>query len=174
VYAVQNLKMAELVTRSGFDQDIEIRSVNVVTYVREYLDIYTAVFSDSEILFEVNAHEITFVRDISVLNLSIVLDNLISNAEKWGAKLVKIDFRENKDKLEIFVSDNGAGLSELFIDNPESVFKLGARDIPKGDFEGSGIGLYYSKSLMNDMKGDIFFVGNNIKLSGATFKVVIG
>jgi light-regulated signal transduction histidine kinase (bacteriophytochrome) len=172
LYAIKNLKMAELATRSGFDQDIAVRSVDVVKYILEYIDIYKSVFSESEMSFRVGVPKISFVRNISVLNLSIVLDNFISNAEKWGAKLVKIDFVEIDNFLEMFVSDDGVGLSDLFIDNPENVFKLGARDIPPEDFEGSGIGLYYSRSLMNDMNGEIFFVGNKTELSGATFKVV--
>lgn len=173
LYSIKSLKMAELATRSGFDQDIDIRSVDVIQYIHEYIDIYESVFSDSELSFKVENVNSTFIRSLSVLNLSIVLDNLLSNAEKWQADLVKFSFKVVGNSLEMFISDNGLGLSDLFIDTPEDIFKLGARDIPPEEFEGSGIGLNYSRSLLNEMNGEISFVGNGMELNGATFKVVL-
>jgi hypothetical protein len=171
LYSLKSLKMAELATRSGFDQDIDMRNVDVIQYINEYIEIYKSVFSESNLSFEIESTNQKFIRSLSVLNLSIVLDNLLSNAEKWQADLVKFTFRVVKNSLEIFICDNGAGLSELFIETPEDIFSLGVRDIPPEEFEGSGIGLNYSRSLLNEMNGEISFVGNGIELSGATFKV---
>ncbi len=171
LYSIKSLKMTELATRSGFDQDIDVRSVDVIQYIHEYVDIYKSVFSESNLSFQVESTNKTFIRSISVLNLSIVLDNMLSNSEKWGASIVKFSFMVVNTSLEILISDNGAGLSELFIEKPEGIFRLGARDVPQGEFEGSGIGLHYSRSLLNEMNGNITFVDNGMELSGATFKV---
>jgi len=172
LYSIKSLKMAELATRSGFDQDIDMRSVDVIKYINEYVDIYKSVFSESNLSFEIENTTNKFIRSLSVLNLSIVLDNLLSNAEKWQSDIVRFSFKIVKNKLEIDISDNGVGLSELFIENPDDIFTLGVRDIPPEEFEGSGIGLNYSRTLLNEMNGDIYFVGNGMDLSGATFKVV--
>jgi hypothetical protein len=173
LYSIKSLRMAELATRSGFDQDIDIRSVDVIQYIQEYIDIYKSVFSESELSFLLGETDKVFTRSISVLNLSIVLDNLLSNAEKWGANKVKFSFKIVNNSLEMFISDNGIGLSKLFSDEPEDIFKLGVRDVPPAEFEGSGIGLNYSRSLLSEMNGKISFIGNGIGLSGATFKVVL-
>ena len=173
LYSIKSLKMAELATRSGFDQDIDIRSVDVIQYIYEYVDIYKSVFSESNLDIEIENSSSKFIRSLSVLNLSIVLDNLLSNSEKWGADLVKFNFNVEKEKLEIYVSDNGSGLSDLFIESPDDIFLLGARDTPPEEFEGSGIGLNYSRTLISEMNGEISFIGNSMELSGATFKITL-
>ena len=38
-------------------------------------------------------------------------------------------------------------------------------------YGGSGIGLASVKKIVNDMKGNISFLGNNIYLKGATFRI---
>jgi len=173
LYSLKSLKMAELATRSGFDQDIDTRSVDVIQYIHEYVDIYKSVFSNSELSFEINSSQKAFVRSLSVLNLSIILDNLLSNSEKWGAKLVRFSFEVVGHKLEINIADNGVGLSDIFQETPDDIFHLGVRDTPPEEFEGSGIGLNYSRSLLNEMNGKISFIGNGMELCGATFKVVL-
>jgi signal transduction histidine kinase len=106
--------------------------------------------------------------------MSIILDNLISNAVKWDADKIQIDFEKvNERQLLIYFSDNGNGLSDKFIKNSEKIFELSARDTPPSGNSGSGIGLYYTKNLLNQMNSDIEFTGNERKLSGATFKITI-
>lgn len=70
------------------------------------------------------------------------------------------------------ISDNGIGLSELFIDQPDEIFNLGVRDTPPEEISGSGIGLFYSRQLLEEMNAEIRFVNNNELLSGACFEVV--
>ena len=70
------------------------------------------------------------------------------------------------------ISDDGNGLSEKFISNPDRIFELSVREVAPTNMSGSGIGLFFTKSLLNDMNCDISFLGNNLKLSGASFKIV--
>jgi len=109
-----------------------------------------------------------------VINLSIIIDNLISNSIKWRASLININFSYAKnDQLLIKISDNGDGLSKKFSKNPIKIFELGVNDKPPVGLSGSGIGLYYVKKLLLDMNADINFVGNNVLLKGACFEMVI-
>ncbi|GAA4871818.1 ATP-binding protein [Ferrimonas pelagia] len=167
LYSVKNLKMAELVTRSGFDKDIDLRSVDVVQYIFEYLEIYK-----NNIEIDFTGSDISFTRSISVLNLSIIMDNILSNASKWGASQMKFSFAEDEGTLVLLMSDDGEGMSELFIDRPEQIFELGARDEPSNSIQGSGIGLHHTKELLKGMNATISFVGNDKLLPGACFKVV--
>lgn len=173
IYAEKSMKMAEFIFRDDLKDDIEQKDVDVVAYIIEYLSLYGNIFSDNLSFSYSNSNE-KLIKNVSVLNLSIILDNLISNAVKWGANKIQIDFKKINDKqLSILFSDNGNGLSEKFIMNSEKIFELSVRDIPPSGYSGSGIGLFYTKDLLNEMNSDIKFVGNNEVLSGATFKITI-
>jgi len=172
--AEKSLKVAELVTRSKFDDDIDGKNVDIPKYIEEYVLLYKDSFSE-DLVVNVKSYDGSFIRKISLLSLSIVLDNIISNSNKWGANNMEISFvSDNKDRLEIFVSDDGYGVDEKFIDNPDAMFDLGVRGDYKGDIyeDGSGIGLYYVSSLLKEMDAEVIFVGNNKILKGACFKLV--
>ena len=144
-----------------------------VKYIVEYLSLYGDTFSEG-LKFSFSNNSEYLSKKLSVLNLSIILDNLISNAVKWNANKIQINFEKVNDKqLLIFFSDNGKGLSEKFINNSEKIFELSVRDVPPSGYSGSGIGLFYTKNLLNEMNCDIEFFGNNKVLSGATFKITI-
>ncbi len=173
VCAERSLKMAEFVTRADLKEDIEKKDVDVVKYIVEYISLYGDTFSENLAFSFSNSNE-QISKKLSVLNMSIILDNLISNAVKWGANKIQIDFEKaNEKQLLIFFSDNGNGLSDKFIKNSEKIFELSVRDIPPSGYSGSGIGLFYTKNLLNEMNCDIEFVGNKEVLSGATFKITI-
>jgi hypothetical protein len=173
ICAERSLKMAEFVTRADLKEDIEKKDVDVVKYIVEYLSLYGDTFSENLTFSFSNSNE-HLSKNLSVLNMSIILDNLISNAVKWDADKIQIDFEKvNKKQLLIYFSDNGKGLSGKFLKNSEKIFELSARDTPPSGYNGSGIGLYYTKNLLNEMNCEIEFIGNECKLSGATFKITI-
>ncbi|MFD1015497.1 ATP-binding protein [Winogradskyella rapida] len=170
--AERSLKMSEFVTRSDLKEDIEKKDVDLVSYIQEYISLYGETFSD-KISFEFKVNNSYLNKNISVLNLSIILDNLISNSIKWGAENILIEFNNTSDKqLEFVFSDDGDGLSDKFLDKHERIFELSVREIPSNGMNGSGIGLFYTKNLLNDMNSEIDFIGNNLKLSGASFKLI--
>ncbi|MEK1974497.1 ATP-binding protein [Vibrio parahaemolyticus] len=171
LYALKSLKMAEIATRSGFDQDIDIRSVDIVQYIKEYINIYANSTGSHSVKVNISGDELVFLRSISVLNLSIVLDNFLSNSTKWGAEIVDFKFSLDDGKLSIIISDDGYGMSSLFSQSPDEVFNLGVRDTPPQGFSGSGIGLYYSRTLLNEMGATVEFIGNGDILSGASFRI---
>ena len=173
--AMKILKMTELATRAGFDRDIEKRSVDIAKFIGEYIELYHSKLGNNDINFDFVYPETSFVRSISVLNLGIVIDNLISNAVKWGATSMKYEFHclDGSGEMEMLVSDNGSGLAKELMDHSGKIFELGVKATPPNDtFPGSGIGLYHAKDLLKKMNADISFVGNDSKLGGAVFKVV--
>ena len=173
ICAERSLKMAEFVTRADLKEDIEKKDVDVVKYILEYISLYGETFSEN-LAFSFSNIQEQISKNLSVLNMSIILDNLISNAVKWGADKIQIDFEKaNEKQLLIFFSDNGNGLSDKFIHNSEKIFELSVRDVPPSGYSGSGIGLFYTKNLLNEMNCDIEFVGNGGGLSGAKFKITI-
>ncbi|MDM8162151.1 ATP-binding protein [Labilibaculum sp. K2S] len=170
--AERSLKMAEFVTRADLKEDIEKKDVDIVSYIKEYISLYGETFSD-KISFKFQTNNSYLNKNISVLNLSIILDNLISNAVKWNAKNILLDFENiNEKQLALVISDDGNGLTNKFLSDPNRIFELSVREVPPTGMSGSGIGLFYTKSLLNDMNCNISFLGNNVKLKGASFKII--
>ena len=172
-FSQNSLMLTEIATRSGFDSDIDIRSIDIVQYTIEYLELYKRIIEQEDITYVFNAGDAKLVRNISVLNLSIVIDNMVVNSVKWGAKNIQCDFENTKeDRLILLISDDGEGLSDKYINNSDFIFELGVRDEPANKMGGSGIGLYYSRKLLqNELNASIQFLGNGLHLKGATFKL---
>ncbi len=159
------MKLTKLITKSNFKADEEVQKADIVKFIKEYIDNYSYAYKGKiDITYK---GDVDFISRISLLDLSIVLDNLISNSHKANAKKISIEFKIQGSKLVVFFHDNGDGLDlKTFVD-PSAIFSLGV----KSNIEGSGIGLYSVKKKMNEMYGDIIFSGNNISLKGATFKL---
>jgi len=172
-YSERSLKLAEIATRSDFKSDIDDRDVDIVKYIVQYIDIYKETFRREGLEVEYILNNSTFIKSISVLNLSIVLDNILSNAVRWDASEIQVTFNQQAtNSLSVLFSDNGKGLSSKFLPNPEKIFELGVGDTPPLEMGGSGIGLYYTRSLLETMHSSISYLGNNIGLSGACFEII--
>lgn len=172
-FSQNSLMLTEIATRSGFDADIDVRVVDIVQYIVEYLELYKDVIEDEDITYIFNGIDVELVRSISVLNLSIVLDNLVVNSVKWGATKIQCDFEITKSgSLSLILSDDGDGLVDKYLDNPELIFELGVREEPNTKIGGSGIGLYYSRKLLrDDLNASVEFLGNGLYQKGACFKL---
>jgi PAS domain S-box-containing protein len=105
--------------------------------------------------------------------LRMVLQNLISNSIKYtqdGGKIAISLSRENTQSVMLKVSDTGYGIP----DNQQSkIFtKLFRADNVIGkDTEGTGLGLYIAKSIVEQTGGKLWF--ESIENKGTTFYVVL-
>jgi len=94
-----------------------------------------------------------------ILNiLNNAKDALDSESIKNGE--IRISFENSKDKITIFIDDNAGGIDESILENIFNAFVS-----TKGD-NGTGIGLYMSKIIVDNMDGEIEAV--NIE-AGARF-----
>jgi signal transduction histidine kinase len=160
------MKLSMLITKSNFKADQEVRKVKIAQFVKEYIDTYSYAYTD-KIKIAVSGKS-DFISRISVLDLTIVLDNLISNSHKAKAKNIILEIEDSTKGLEVFIHDDGNGITKEFLTSPNAIFELGV----KSNIEGSGIGLYtVKKKMIENLHGDIDFVGNGVKLKGATFKL---
>ena len=132
----------------------------------EYLPNYNSTVED--ITFE-SFLEKDVIRKIPLLDLSVILDNLVSNSVKANATKIHIVFKNEKGRLIVDFSDNGVGV-DLENTSSNSIFELGITNRR----DGSGIGLSTIKDTMRrSLKGDILFVGNSVYFHhGATFRLI--
>lgn len=162
------LKISKIITRANFRTDKTDQIVDVVSYIEQYISIYKDIYEDTDLHFSVNKNNSSLMRKVSVLEIALVLDDLISNSEKAGAKFFQLDITNIDDNsLRVIVTDDGKGVDEKFLDNPEKIFELGVTTT-----NGSGIGLNSVRTALKSMKASISFLGNGKFLSGAAFEIL--
>jgi signal transduction histidine kinase len=86
----------------------------------------------------------------------MVFENLISNASKYTSKRGKLNLsvRKSNNEVLITVSDNGIGISEEEISIIFDKFTRAENDLT-ADANGSGIGLYLVRQVVNLHNGHI-------------------
>lgn len=157
-------KISRLVIRSNFDLLVSEEQADLIGYIEEYVTLHKEIneLSNINITIEKNLEEFNFL--FSKINISLIIDDLISNAKKANATNAKIIFSSGpKKSLKMTFSDNGSGVSTEIED---AMFEIGITSTI-----GSGVGLFSSRKLMSEMGGKIEFLGNDKFLKGATFEL---
>ncbi|QQT62629.1 ATP-binding protein [Sphingobacterium multivorum] len=166
-------KISNIITRSNFKADRNSQIADVVRYIEQYISIYSDIYPSNELEFKIIDNSSSLIKKFSILDISVVLDDLISNSEKAGSTLIEIEMTNlSENVLKILFHDNGSGVSKDFLKDEKSkekIFELGVTTT-KG---GSGIGLNSVREALKSMGGTIKFNGNNVKHKGACFEIII-
>lgn len=108
------------------------------------------VDSEAQIKAEIEVKEVEFSRK----NIRSIIYNLLSNAIKYKAAdkppEILIKTKESGNEILLAVSDNGLGIAE---DKKETIFDRYTR--VSTDVEGTGMGLFIVKRMVEDMGGHI-------------------
>ncbi|WP_323788425.1 sensor histidine kinase [Psychroserpens sp.] len=107
--------------------------------------------------------------NLDVFHFENAINNIIDNAFKYGGDQIEVQLKSKSAQVEIDISDNGTSISK---GNKERVFEKFYR-IPKGnthDIKGFGIGLYYTKKIIEKHNGTIQILLDKHK---TTFKIVL-
>lgn len=170
IYFIKNnidkaIKISEIIIKSKFDYKHTNQRINLPIYIKEYLEDLDSSRKDFKIEIQ-GVYDKFFV--LNPIDIDIILDNLISNSLKADSKKVLIQFEKKEKKFSIYYYDDGKGMPEKLVKNKNAIFELGVRE---SDKRGSGIGMYDVRKRIDNLKGSIEFIGNNIKLKGASFKI---
>ncbi|MGE0020114.1 MAG: ATP-binding protein [Draconibacterium sp.] len=151
--------------------DEYFEEINVKETIRRiFNDIYDTEFKIRGVksIVEINK-ELTITYNPK--SFEDIFDNLISNsfkalANNEGEKLIKCSAIVEKDKFVIYFSDNGYGIKEKDKYRIFDVFFT-----TTAEQGGAGLGLFIVKSRIEALKGSIEVVENELKPTGATFKI---
>jgi len=145
-------------------QDIQKTNVNMNSLVEKSVNEINYVVKHHA---KININPVEPISGDPVL-LSLVWNNLISNAVKYSGKMenpvIDIGCIVKKGEIVYYVKDNGAGLNMEYADKLFGVFR---RLHSQTDFEGIGIGLAIVKRIVTRHGGKVWVESEVSK--GATF-----
>ncbi|MFW6047528.1 MAG: ATP-binding protein [Candidatus Woesearchaeota archaeon] len=142
-------------TKGNFLQASQDTTDNIVKFIINYIEnIYTKLFTTIKTKY-INK-DIEFNYHFVPIDITMVLDNIISNSRKAKADIIEIEFKKPSEKeLIISFRDNGKNLDPS-INNPNIIFEEGFTTT-----NGSGLGLSHVKKVIDEMKGEIKINPNN-------------
>ena len=85
--------------------------------------------------------------------LSQVVGNIVSNSYKYAGTAIDINYSINDSCLEMSIRDHGEGVPADELDMITSKFYRGKNNSVGKD--GSGLGLYIARELMDKMNGEL-------------------
>jgi len=153
---------SRIATRADFSLQYPTRRMDLARYIFEYLTS-DVVDKTDRIKFEVANKAEPFEVMMRPIEISILFDNLISNAEKARARHMRFSIETSGGTLTVRVANDGEKVPKGMVD---SMFELGISG--RG---GSGIGLYTCQEIITGMGGEISFDGNDSTLGGAAFTI---
>lgn len=165
VNALLDVSRIELGTFSVEPVEVDLKKIMdiVVNELKNKIDTKKLNFSS-----RVDKHLKSYNGDPKLLN--IIFQNLISNAVKYtpdGGE-VKVQIKKGIEHLHILVADSGIGIPES---QKNKIFTklFRADNVRESDTEGTGLGLYIVKSIIEQSGGSVSFVSKQNK--GTVFTV---
>ncbi|MEH6629597.1 MAG: ATP-binding protein [Halopseudomonas aestusnigri] len=147
------LLASQFATRANFSHQSDGITEDMIAYIKDYI-LVSVKPNVSNINVNIGVEgNIEFLRKFKPLELSIVIDNFVSNSRKPQHSASEINFHISicDGLLNILVSDNGKGLDPDV--DISRIFDLGYSGT-----KGSGIGLYHIESVLKQLNGSIQLV----------------
>lgn len=143
------MSIAQFATKANFSVSADTIDADLIEYIEQYIvGVLPEFYDDCQLSCQTNGcvKNMTF----KPLEISLMIDNLLTNAIKAQATSFDITFINSTDSIRMSVSDNGNGL-EKSISDPQSVFEKGFTTT-----NGSGLGLFNIASFVTtELHGSI-------------------
>jgi two-component system phosphate regulon sensor histidine kinase PhoR len=165
-----NIMVEKLLETASLDSDnLELKkeSIDIIELLHTITHRYKIQFPEKE--FNTNFKIESLICSVDVFHTENAINNILDNAVKYGGQIISIDLIPKDKSLDILISDNGNTLTKT---NKGRIFEKFYR-VPKGnthDVKGFGIGLYYTKTIIEKHKGSV-----NVELNKnlTTFKITL-
>lgn len=150
-----NMMVEKLLETSTLDSNaIELfkEPVNIIELIQNVKNQHHFQSTNKTIEFKTSISNLMV--SIDAFHFENVINNLIDNAIKYGGSKICIELRTLGQLLEIYVKDSGQSLTKV---DTKHLFEKFYRQ-PKGnthDVKGFGIGLYYSKKIIEKHQGQL-------------------
>lgn len=165
-------KFFELAKLESEDKTVEVSKVNINEICRKKILDYYDIVSSEDFKVSILIPEESYYAFVNTVEMERVLDNLLSNAIKYGAdgRMVGVEVKADKGHIYIVVSDQGKGIDEI---HKEHVFdRMYTMDDSRNSrYQGSGLGLTITKTLVEKMGGEILLESTPYERTAFTVKL---
>lgn len=145
-------KLLETASLDSNDLEIAREEVEVVSFTRQIYEKFKVISGEKTLSLETDLEE--FWSSFDPFHMENAIANLLDNALKYGGENVQLRLRKTASELIWEVEDNGGQIQKQ---EQERIFDKFYR-IPTGNVhnvKGFGIGLYYTKTLIEKHGGNI-------------------
>lgn len=144
-------------------------AVDIVSITERMVEDFTSLARSRNIIIELNANKKRIPKITGdPERIKLVVENLLNNAIKYVVKRGRIEIKiVRRDNTVVFsIRDNGVGIPE---EQQGQVFEKFFRsdNVVKYQTEGTGLGLYISKNIIEQTGGKIWF--QSIENVGSVF-----
>ncbi|WP_452231594.1 sensor histidine kinase [Lacinutrix sp. MEBiC02595] len=160
-------KLLETATLDSNSLQLVKEKYNITDLLQSIVDKHELQLDKKSILLNTNPEKI--LAFIDVFHIENAINNIVDNAIKYGGNKISIQLEQNVQCFIICISDNGNTLTKA---NKEKIFEQFYR-VPKGNIhnvKGFGIGLYYTKKIIEKHNGTIQL---DLENKQTTFKLTL-
>ena len=142
--------VAKFATKANFRMESEKIRADLSTYIEQYVLGVASDFTLNRMSLEVTNDKKGFEQSFKPIDISVVIENLLSNSRKARATKVKFEITHpSRSTMHIYIRDNGRGLDPSLLE-PSEIFEKGVTST-----DGSGLGLYHVQQVLGEMNGTI-------------------
>jgi len=159
-------KILETATLNQENSQLLKKPINISELLESIIEKYKTINTEKNFIFNSSVENNIFLAD--EFQFENAIGNILDNAIKYGGDTISIELNSTKKSVEILIKDNGNGIPK---NQKEKVFEQFYR-IPTGNthnVKGFGIGLYYTKSIIEKHGGTISITYD--KNNNTTFKI---
>jgi two-component system phosphate regulon sensor histidine kinase PhoR len=158
-------KLLETATLDSDSLILHKESINIVDVLRSLVEKHHFQNEHKSIVFSSPSDSI--VANVDVFHFENAINNVLDNALKYGGNGITLTVEQNSFSFTVSISDTGNSITKA---NKDKIFEKFYR-IPKGnthDVKGFGIGLYYTKKIVEKHGGTIHL---NLEKNLTTFNL---
>ncbi|MCF6182135.1 HAMP domain-containing sensor histidine kinase [Lutibacter sp.] len=159
-------KILETATLNHEELKITKKPVNISELINEIITKYQLLSKGKTILFKSTIPNKLIKLD--AFHFENAISNIFDNAIKYGGNNIETELTSDKNTITLTISDDGNGIPK---NQKDKIFEQFYR-IPTGNthaVKGFGIGLYYTKNIIEKHGGTIQVIYN--KKNKTTFKI---
>ena len=160
-------KLLETATLDSDNLELKKESIDIIDLLNGITNRYKIQFPEKE--FNTSFKIESLICSVDVFHIENAINNILDNAVKYGGHIISIDLIPKEKSLDVLISDNGNTLTKM---NKDRIFEKFYR-VPRGnthDVKGFGIGLYYTKTIIEKHKGSVDLTLNK---NLTTFKITL-
>ncbi|CAL2108535.1 Sensor histidine kinase [Tenacibaculum sp. 190524A02b] len=151
-------KLLETATLDSEKLLLKKEETDIIELIEKVTKKHQLISNDKTIQFFKNINNYSI--NIDVFHIENAISNLIDNAIKYGGSKIDVNVSLILNTIEITIADNGNGIDK---NQQSKIFDKFYR-VPKGnthDVKGFGIGLYYTKKIIEKHNGVITLNSNS-------------